>query len=849
MTPTQTATATLTPTPTLTPSITVSTSQNAFPTDFDYAVLRMAWGTNNGTDADMRVAITTPPRNVDVGWRRSNTDGTYLTWGGDNITPTGTEAVLINFSALKTDYPSQDSIQIRLRNLWFSTRVDGNITWTFETYKGGTMQQSGTDFINVGGQSTGAKSIIVNSTTVTQNNVDGDDTALLNFNLTSKVGEFVIEAPAVSVTPTISVTPTPTFTPTVTPTISITPSVTPSITTSITVTPNVTPTMTATITPTISITPSPTPVVSQTPSVTATLSITPTISVTPTITPSATPVGAIAFNGTNFATTQTFNGSPPTVSCAVPTGTQVGDYMVACVISRSAPTDTGTTSDFASVTAGWEPTSESYSVYTVADQYQGMKSYATVFRKKATSADLSSLFTVTAKWQGTSTLNQRVGIVMLSMTTNTGDIILEHSAVSANTSTTNPSVSVFPSVASSGNGRMGVDFCVSTGTLNPNTITLSDSTWTLRSPQNVDPNNIIVATKILNTGDTTALNATYSGGTVNSSNISLIFAPINSPYTTSTPTPSPTLTPTITVTPSITPSVTKTITITPSVTKTISVTPSVTKTRTPSPSVTPTITVTVSNFDASSYSSQVLADSPIAFYKLDDSVVNSVADSSGNGRNLISTVNTTVLQPPLTPDGGHSYTMNNGYAITNDLGTSFSGQNGVTYEAIINPTGLATAAGNGMCIMHLGNFGVGNGQGIATYMMPDGRVGVQFLTQTLGYIVREAPAGTISATETALITITLDVINNQVNFYKNGYLVATNNISGAPDIGLGNSTQFAIGQFIGAGVTPNYTGNIDMVSMYRSVLSPARILGHAQAGGFASLSPTLSPTPTPSPTH
>jgi hypothetical protein len=527
--------------------------------------------------------------------------------------------------------------------------------------------------------------------------------------------------------------------------------------------------------------------------------------------------------------------------------------MVACVISRSAPTDTGTTSDFAAVTAGWEPTAESYSVYNVADAYQGMKSYATVFRKKATSADLSTNFSVTAKWQGTPSLNQRVGIVMLSMTTNTGDIILEHSDVSANTTTTPTSMSIFPSVTSSGNGRMGVDFCVSTGTVNPNIITLSDGTWTLRSPQNVDPNNIIVATKVLNTGDTTALNATYSGGTVNSSNISLIFAPINSPYTTSTPTPTVSLTPTLSVTPSLTPTITKTISVTPSVTKTITVTPSITKTRTPSPSTTPTISVTVSNFNAASYTSQVLADNPIAFYKLDDSVVNSVADSSGNGRNITSTTNVTVLQPPLTPDGGHSYTMNNGFAINNSYGTSFSGQDGVTFEAIINPTGIATAVSNGMCIMHLGNFTVGSGQGIAMYLLSDGTLGIQFLTNTLGYIVRQTSSGVISATETAILTITLDVINNQIKFYKNGSLIATTDAGGAPDVGGGAAQQFSIGQFIGAGVSPNYTGNIDMVSMYRSVLSSARILGHAQASGFAAaptptpsvtVTPTLTPTPT-----
>lgn len=241
-TPTPTVTRSITPTVTVTPTITPSATAGSIVNPFDFAVIRYSWNANNGRDLDTRTAVEVPARLVDVGWSRQPNDLTYLTWGGDNTTTQGPEAVLIDFNALAAAYPDITEFQIRMRTFWYSLRVDGNITVTFETYLGGTMQKVGFDFVNSGGVRTGEVIAYVNSPTGQSGNIDGDNIGTLIYDAANKNGRFITEIPAVTPTPTPTVTPTISVTPSVTPTISVTPSVTPTIS----VTPSVTPTISVT---------------------------------------------------------------------------------------------------------------------------------------------------------------------------------------------------------------------------------------------------------------------------------------------------------------------------------------------------------------------------------------------------------------------------------------------------------------------------------------------------------------------------------------------------------------------------------------------------------------------------
>lgn len=154
--------------------------------EFDFAVIRYIWDSNGGEDLDARTRVITPARNTDVGWGRASTDGEYLHWNGDN-TGSGVESVLLNLNALTNDYAEQ-VFQIAMRSYWFRTKVTGDFKIQFESYKGGTMQPSGFDFINTGGVL--VQSITLNTNVQMQNNsnVDGEDVAVLTYNRVAKVG-------------------------------------------------------------------------------------------------------------------------------------------------------------------------------------------------------------------------------------------------------------------------------------------------------------------------------------------------------------------------------------------------------------------------------------------------------------------------------------------------------------------------------------------------------------------------------------------------------------------------------------------------------------------------------------
>ncbi len=336
-TPTPTTTATITPTitPTLTftPTPTPTTSENAVSLDFDYAVVRYIWSAPNGTDLDIRVDITEPPRFVIVGADRNDNDSTYLTWGGDNQTAYGQEAVLVDFQSMIEDYPVENDFRIRLRAFWYGIKLDGNIRIDYVSYKGGTMESTvDHDFINVGGVEVDSKSVWVNSQMQGGLELDGEDVAYLDFNVVSNSGELIVAQPAVTPTATPTVTPTVTFTRTNTPTptvtrtptvtatttpsetANVTPSVTPtiSLTPTITRTPTLTPTITPTETPEVS--PSLTPAVTQTPTMTRTNTLTPTVTATVTPTISDTPTPTPTPENTKSATPTVTPTLTPTIS-------------------------------------------------------------------------------------------------------------------------------------------------------------------------------------------------------------------------------------------------------------------------------------------------------------------------------------------------------------------------------------------------------------------------------------------------------------------------------------------------------------------------------------------------------
>jgi hypothetical protein len=155
--------------------------------DFDYAVIRYRWLPSGGQDLDTRTSLTNPNRNnAMVGWDRLSTDNGYLVWNGDN-TANGVETVLLDVKKILLDFPQQVTIEADMRAFWYSTRLDGNLDIEFATYKGGTMQKSGYDFINTGGNLIQNLKVSTN-TTDTNTGGDGERLAKLTYNIFSKTG-------------------------------------------------------------------------------------------------------------------------------------------------------------------------------------------------------------------------------------------------------------------------------------------------------------------------------------------------------------------------------------------------------------------------------------------------------------------------------------------------------------------------------------------------------------------------------------------------------------------------------------------------------------------------------------
>lgn len=166
---------------------------------FDYLVIKYSLADSLSSDIDTRTALLETGYfdyiskdsvfqigidGVDVGWDKatelSTTSGNvFLKWGGDNITSSDGENILINFKTIRENIINVPKFKVRLRAFFYDNIASGKINITFVTYKDGTMQQSGLDFINVDGEKvqefTLARQIYrgrINSSTVTCNGND-----------------------------------------------------------------------------------------------------------------------------------------------------------------------------------------------------------------------------------------------------------------------------------------------------------------------------------------------------------------------------------------------------------------------------------------------------------------------------------------------------------------------------------------------------------------------------------------------------------------------------------------------------------------------------------------------------
>lgn len=128
-------------------------------TNADYIVLRYNWTSNDGKDLDTATRfVSSGVSGLDgnaVGWYLNSNVLNILKYGGDN-TSSGDETVLIDLSVLKSKSGLNEQSTIQLYSNWYnqSTCVygwPGNILIELKAYVGGTMSQSGFQWVNSGG--------------------------------------------------------------------------------------------------------------------------------------------------------------------------------------------------------------------------------------------------------------------------------------------------------------------------------------------------------------------------------------------------------------------------------------------------------------------------------------------------------------------------------------------------------------------------------------------------------------------------------------------------------------------------------------------------------------------------
>ena len=163
----------------------------------DSLIIRYYWTEADGRDLDTRTAITTPSREIDVGWSRAATDDSYLEWGGDN-TGVGYEAVRIDFEQLGKDYPDTERLVIRMRAFWYGSRSNGDMNVEFTGYAGGRMIKEGYNWRNSGGYTERSITVARNVQTAQSSDIDGEELGTAVYTFSSKQLEILPAGPSAS---------------------------------------------------------------------------------------------------------------------------------------------------------------------------------------------------------------------------------------------------------------------------------------------------------------------------------------------------------------------------------------------------------------------------------------------------------------------------------------------------------------------------------------------------------------------------------------------------------------------------------------------------------------------------
>jgi len=225
------------------------------------------------------------------------------------------------------------------------------------------------------------------------------------------------------------------------------------------------------------------------------------------------------------------------------------------------------------------------------------------------------------------------------------------------------------------------------------------------------------------------------------------------------------------------------------------------------------------------YAEEVLADSPLAYWKLDEVSGTAANDSSGNGYDGTYASGYTLLQPAL---------INAGTSVDFD-GTASAGVD-MDATAALRITGDITIEAWVEADAFVANQHIVSCAGDNTDAEAENFLYSMALQNTTGamYMFSESGAGvnqtiisthTITASTVHHLVVVRDATAKTITFFDNG--VEYDTIAYADNSTGGTNAVVCIADAAGAG---EFDGRVDEVAIYNTKLSAARILAHYNAG-------------------
>ena len=251
---------------------------------------------------------------------------------------------------------------------------------------------------------------------------------------------------------------------------------------------------------------------------------------------------------------------------------------------------------------------------------------------------------------------------------------------------------------------------------------------------------------------------------------------------------------------------------------------------------------------ADSYSRAVLSDSPIAYFRLDESSGPTMCDSSASANNGTYVSGVHFGGPgAIVGDAAVAAVPQSSGVGTGGPGSGLTGDHSFTLEAWFRSTGTV----RDQSLVSMGQAGKGNVAGLSTWTSDTGNGTPSQLVLDLYVGVENASTLPIWDTRTVgvnlwdgrwhYLAITYSAATDQVTGYVDGYDLGA--LTPVTAINL-LASKIRIGYWLDTYINQGMTGDVDEVAVYPTALSPVRAEAHFLASGRSMSTSTTTTTST-----